>query len=342
MSSSPEPRDFSARSLVLHLIGRGDRVSAWVRDASRARDELGPDVALVASDDVDGLAAAIADADAVVHLAGAPIVGKRWTKRRKRELVASRISTAEALAEAIRRRPRPLGALISASAVGYYGDRGDEPLTEASARGEGFAAELCEQWEAAAMAVGSAADRIACLRIGIVLGRHGGALPALARATRFGLGGAIAGGAQFVPWIHLDDVVRAIAHVLVTPAIRGAVNVVGPAPVPQRELAASLRTALARHVGMPAPRFAIRALLGEAASVLSRASAPCRRSSSALAFASSSRRSRRRSTISCATSTASRCARSAATRCPRRATSRAGGRATCWRRGPSSIGRSAR
>jgi uncharacterized protein (TIGR01777 family) len=276
------------RALVLHLIGRGDHVTAWVREPARARGQLGPEVTLIATADREALARAVAGADAVIHLAGLPIVGARWTARRKRALTESRVSTAASLVEAIaaRPRPRPLPVFVSASAVGFYGDRGDVVLDERAARGDGFAAELCADWEQAAEAARGAAARVVRARIGIVLARGGGALAPLAKLGRLGLGGPIAGGDQYVPWIHLDDVVRAIAHALDTPSLDGAVNVVGPAPVRQRELAAAIGRALGRPAFVPAPRLAVRAILGEAASVLiaSQRAVPARLVASGFAF----------------------------------------------------------
>jgi hypothetical protein len=257
---------FVGRALLLHLRGLGHELTAWVRDVARAEGELGPDVTCVAARDERGRA--VLAADAVIHLAGAPIVGPRWSAARKAELHASRVDTAAILVAAMRARPRPLPVFVSASAVGYYGDRGDATLSEDAAPGEGFAATLCQAWEEAARAAGPAATRIVCARIGIVLGRHGGALASLGRVTRLGLGGPIAGGAQWVPWIHLDDVVGALAHALVTPSVAGPINLVAPLPVRQRDLARALGRALHRPAFAPAPRLALRAILGEAATVL--------------------------------------------------------------------------
>ncbi len=256
------------RALSSHLVGHGHRVTAWVRDLDRAHGELGPDVTCVATEDAAGLDAAIAGADAVVHLAGAPIVGKRWTRARKRALIASRVATAATIIASIQRRATPLPVFVSASAIGIYGDRGDQRLEETAAAGTGFAAALCERWEAAALAVGAAATRVVRARIGIVLGREGGALGPLARLARLGLAGPIAGGAQWVSWIHLDDVVRALAFAIAAPTVRGAVNLVAPTPVPQRAFARALGRAYHRPAFAPAPALAMRAILGEAASVL--------------------------------------------------------------------------
>jgi uncharacterized protein (TIGR01777 family) len=265
---------FIGRTLALRLARDGHRITGWVRDPITARSLLGPDCALVAVGDVDGLNAAVAAADAVVNLAGEPIVGGvmrgRWTRRHKAELRASRVSPTRAMVAAIRaaaatgRRP----VFVSASAVGYYGDRGEESLSEDARGGSGFAARLCDEWEAAALEARGVAARVVIVRIGIVLGREGGVLAKLIPLTRAMLGGPIAGGAQWTPWIHLDDVVEAIVHSLGTPSVDGTVNVVAPNPVPQRELAHAIGRAVGRPAIIPAPRFAVRALLGEASSVL--------------------------------------------------------------------------
>ncbi|MEZ4367327.1 MAG: TIGR01777 family oxidoreductase [Kofleriaceae bacterium] len=261
---------FVGRALLLRLARDHHQVTAWVRDPDRARAALGPGVALVRVDDDAGLGAAIADADVVINLAGEPIVGRRWTRARKAALRASRVDTTQRLVAAMAanagaaRRP----VLVSASAVGLYGDRGDEVLSEHAPAGRGFAAELCVAWEAAAEAARPYAARVVLARIGVVLGREGGALAPLARLTRFGLGGPIAGGRQWVPWIHLDDLVEALVRASVDARLDGAVNLVAPQPARQRDLARALGRALHRPAWAPAPRLALRALLGEAASVL--------------------------------------------------------------------------
>lgn len=265
---------FLGRALALRLARDGHQITAWVRDPVRARSLLGPDAALIEVGDRAALAAAVAQADAVINLAGEPIVGGvvrgRWTRRRKAQLIASRVGPTRAITAAIRTAAAAGHApvLISASAVGYYGDRGDAVLTEDASSGNGFAAELCWAWEDAAMSVRGVAARVVVARIGIVLGREGGALAKLVPLTRAWLGGPIAGGAQWTPWIHLEDAVEAIVHALVTPSVEGVVNLVAPNPVPQRDFARALGQALDRLAIVPAPGFALRALLGEAATVL--------------------------------------------------------------------------
>jgi uncharacterized protein (TIGR01777 family) len=265
---------FLGRALALRLARDGHRITAWVRNPLRARSLLGPDCALIEVGDRDRLADAVAAAEGVINLAGEPIIGGvlrgRWTRRRKAELLASRVWPTRAIVAAIHGAAAAGHApvFISASAVGYYGDRGDEVLAEHAPPGTGFTAELCRAWEEAALAARGAAARVVLARFGIVLGREGGALAPLIPLTRALLGGPIAGGAQWMPWIHLDDVVEAIVHALVTPSVEGAVNLVAPDPVPQRAFARALGRALGRPALVPAPGFALRALLGEAASVL--------------------------------------------------------------------------
>ncbi len=255
---------FIGRALVQRLLGTGHRVRALVRGHARARALLGPEVELIAA---DGLTAAAADVDAVINLAGEPIARGRWTARRKRVLVASRVETTRAVVAAIRARSAPLPVLISASAIGIYGDGGDRELDEGAAAGRDFAAELCVAWEREALAARGAARRVVLTRLGVVLGRGGGALAPLDRLARFGLGGPVAGGRQWLSWIHLDDAVAAITAAL-TGDLDGPVNVVAPAPVRQVELARVLGRLRHRPAFMPTPRLVLRAVLGESAALV--------------------------------------------------------------------------
>ncbi len=261
---------FIGRALLLRLARDGHQLTAWVRDPVRARALLGPDVALIDARDPAALRAAVGTADAVINLAGEAIAGKRWTRARKAALTGSRLGPTAAVVEAIAAAAATGRApvLVSASAIGIYGDRGDARLAEMALPGEGFAAELCRAWEAAALAARGAASRVALLRFGIVLGREGGALAKLAPLTNVGLGGPIAGGEQWMAWIHLADAVEAIVFALGASALEGPVNVVAPEPVRQRGFAQALGRALGRPAVTPAPGFALRLLLGEAASVL--------------------------------------------------------------------------
>jgi uncharacterized protein len=200
-------------------------------------------------------------ADAVVNLAGAGIGDKRWTDARRRELETSRITTTERLVAAIAGMARPPAVLVNASAVGWYGDRGDEELTEASAPGTGFLASLCQRWEAAATAASGAGVRVALARSGIVLARSGGALGRQLPLFRLGVGGRLGSGRQWVSWIALEDEVRAIEFLLTAP-VDGPVNLTSPLPVTNAELTAALGRALRRPAKLPVPAFALRAALG--------------------------------------------------------------------------------
>ncbi|MCH2171547.1 TIGR01777 family oxidoreductase [Myxococcota bacterium] len=205
---------------------------------------------------------------AVVHLAGEPIFGGLPTRARRQRMRASRIESTRSLARAIAALPgsaRP-SVLICASAVGFYGSRGDETLTEDSPGGEGFLAQLCKDWEAAALETPQ--TRVVCLRIGIVLSRSGGALPMMALPFRLGLGGRLGDGRQWIPWIHLDDLVSLIDRCLDDDGIRGPINATAPNPVQNRELTRCLARVLHRPALFPAPAFAIRGALGPLADEL--------------------------------------------------------------------------
>lgn len=259
---------FIGKALCLRLTRDGHRVTALVRDAARGRASLGAAVECAAWSDESATGEALARAEAVVNLAGEPILDKRWTAARKQELVRSRLVVTERLVAQLGRRAGAPVVLVSASAVGYYGDGGERELDERVAAGDDFAARLCRDWEAAAQAAEAHGARVVLARLGIVLGHGGGALASMLPLFSRGLGGRIGSGEQWVPWIHLDDVVAALTRAIVDSALRGPVNVVAPAPVRNRELAAELGQALGRSARLPTPALALRAALGERASLL--------------------------------------------------------------------------
>ena len=207
--------------------------------------------------------AAVAASNVVVNLAGESIAGPRWTAQRKRELVESRIAATEALVRAIRQAPNP-PALVSGSAIGYYGAADETTMTEESRPGSDFLARLCVDWENAALQA-APATRVVCLRTGVVLTSRGGALPPMALPFRLFVGGPIGSGRQYVSWIHLDDWV-ALAQIAVTDStLSGPLNLTAPNPVTNRELATALGRALHRPAFIPTPALPIRLALGEMA-----------------------------------------------------------------------------
>jgi hypothetical protein len=259
---------FLGRALTLALRRGGHAVSAWVRSPERARALLGDQAELCPVEGGEtALRAELGRCDAVVHLAGAPVLA-RWTSRRRRELRASRVDLTERVVDALahlERRPR---VLLSASAVGFYGDAGPESCGEASPPGQGFLAELCADWEAAARRAEGLGLRVVRLRTGVVLGLDGGALPALLTPFRLGLGGRLGSGRQFLPWIHVEDWVRIVQLALTDERASGALNLTAPEPATNRELTATLARVLAKPAFLPVPAAAVRALLGGGAEVL--------------------------------------------------------------------------
>ena len=207
-------------------------------------------------------------ADAVVHLAGENIAGGRWTVERKKKILDSRVDGTRNLAQSIAlAAPRPK-VLVSASAIGFYGDRGDEVLTESSPNGAGFLAEVARAWESATEAASRAGVRVVLPRIGVVLSGRGGALPKMALPFRFGVGGRVGSGRQWMSWITLDDLVRLLVYAIGTESLRGPVNAVTPQAVTNREFTRTLAHVLHRPALFPAPAFAIRVAMGEMANEL--------------------------------------------------------------------------
>ncbi len=260
---------FIGRALTPLLQRDGHAVVAWVRSPASARSQLGAEVELLPADaGFAVLVRAIERCDAVVNLAGEPLMGGRWTAARRAVLEASRVTVTDLLVRAIAAaRTRP-GVFISGSAVGYYGDRAEETLSEASASGGGFLAQLCRAWELAAQPAEVLGLRVVRLRTGFVLGRAGGALAQMVPPFEFGVGGPIGSGNQYLPWIHLHDLVKIIAAALVDDRYRGPVNGVAPEQATSRAFAQALGRALHRPAIVPLPAPALRAIFGQAATVL--------------------------------------------------------------------------
>ncbi len=218
-------------------------------------------------------AAGLEGLDAVVHLAGENIAAGRWTAARKAAIRDSRVNGTRLLCDTLAGLSRPPKTLVCASAIGYYGDRGEELLTEDSSPGAGFLPEVCREWEAATEVAARKGIRVVALRIGVVLSPRGGALSRMLPPFRAGLGGVIGNGRQYVSWIALDDLVGVVLHALRSGELCGPVNAVAPVPVTNREFTEALGKVLSRPTLLPVPAFALRLALGEMADALLLASA---------------------------------------------------------------------
>ena len=247
------------RRVCAALEAGGRRVLRLVRGTPQAKGEVAWSPAAGRLDP-----AQLGGIEAFVHLSGEPIAGARWTAAKKRAISASRIASTRLVAETLARVPgRP--ALLCASAVGFYGDRGGEWLEETSPQGTGFLAHVCGEWERACEPAREAGLRVVQLRLGVVLDRAGGALAALLLPHRLGLGGPLGPGTQYVSWISGADATAAVLHILVSAALAGPVNLVAPAPVPNAELSRALARALGRPAFLRVPAAALRLALGQAA-----------------------------------------------------------------------------
>ena len=248
-------------ALVPSLASAGAQIVRLVRGAAKSAEQISWDpLATLSATEVSGF-------DAVIHLAGESVVG-RWTPEKKKTIRDSRIlgtrNLATALAQA-KDRPR---LFICASAVGFYGDRGDELLTEESAGGSGFAADLGREWESASRIAANAGIRTSNLRIGLVLSPKGGALEKMLTPFKLGLGGRLGPGTQWWSWIHVDDIVGAIHHILQIESLSGPVNLVAPSPLRNRKFTRVLASVLGRPALFPVPAFAARLAFGEMAEEL--------------------------------------------------------------------------
>ncbi len=247
------------RRLVDHLQGAGHRVHPLVRRQPKTNSSeirWDPQAGDVDAKGLDGL-------DAVIHLAGENIASGRWNDERKAAIRDSRVLGTTLLAEALANVTGKPRVLVCSSAIGYYGDRGDEPLTEDSAPGRGFLADVCQQWEAATDTARDAGIRVVNVRTGVVLSKHGGALERMLPIFRKGLGGRVGSGKQYVSWISHDDIVRVLVRAMTDTSLAGPVNATAPYPVTNAELTETLGAVLDKPARIPAPAFAIKLALGE-------------------------------------------------------------------------------
>ena len=257
-------------ALVRDLADEGHVVTRLLRSSSKGKTggtaHWNPDTGTVDTAGLEGQ-------DAVVHLAGENIAGASWSPERKKRIRESRVVGTRLLCESLLCLERPPNTLVSASATGIYGDRGEELLREESLQGKGFLAEVCREWEEATGEAARKGIRVVNLRIGMVLSAEGGALAKMLPAFRAGAGGRVGSGWQYMSWIALPDLVGAIRHALDTDSLLGPVNAVSPHPVPNREFAKALGRVLGRPTVAFLPAFAARLLFGEMADEMLLASA---------------------------------------------------------------------
>ena len=248
-------------ALLPRLTANGWQVTRLIRSDSAGPDQISWDPSRpIPPESVSGF-------DAVIHLAGATIA-ERWTERKKQAIRDSRVVGTRNIAEALAQAAKRPALLLAASAIGFYGDRGDEVLNEESLGGQGFLAEVCRDWESATQPAVQAGIRTVMTRFGIVLSPSGGALAKMLLPFRLGLGGRVGSGRQWWSWVALDDVIGAIEYAMKTSTLAGPLNVVSPNPVTNREFTTSLASALSRPALFPMPAFAARAALGQMADEL--------------------------------------------------------------------------
>jgi uncharacterized protein (TIGR01777 family) len=245
-------------ALIKSLEPDGHEIFILVRHAPNSRSEIewSPDRYSIALARIEGF-------DAVVHLAGESIAEGRWSDEKKKRIRESRVKGTRLLGDALANLAHPPKSLISASAIGYYGNRGDEVLTEHSAPGDGFLPEVCVEWEKATALATEKGIRVANTRFGIVLDAHGGALKKMLPPFRMGIGGRIGSGKQWMSWIALDDVIGGIKFALSNETLRGPINFVAPNPVTNSEFTKTLGKALSRPTLFPIPAFGVRLVFGE-------------------------------------------------------------------------------
>jgi uncharacterized protein (TIGR01777 family) len=255
-------------ALVSALVKAGHTVCRLVRPGSVTKDQTHDGFQVAWNPATGELGGAAVGADAVVNLAGASIAGGRWTEKRKAELRSSRIDSTRALITALAKmnaRPR---VLVSASATGVYGNRGDEVLTEESPAGNEFLSNLAKDWEAEALKAEAIGVRVVLARFGIVLSKHGGALPPMMLPFRFFAGGKIGSGQQWMSWVSMDDAIEILRFAIENGDARGPINIISPQPVQNAEFTKTLASTMHRPALFPAPAFALRLALGEMADAL--------------------------------------------------------------------------
>lgn len=258
-------RGLIGSALIPFLQSKGHRITRFVRGKAQAKYADGTQAIEWNPQQGEVDARLLEGHDAIFHLAGEPVAEGRWTEEKKRRIRDSRVRGTSLLAAKLAECASPPHTFICASAVGFYGDRGEEVLREESAPGAGFLAEVCREWEAAADAAREKGIRVVHARFGIVLSSEGGALAKLLTPFKLGVGGKLGTGAQYMSWIEIDDAVEALHHALINTQLEGAMNVVAPNPVTNKEFTETLGRVLGRPTLFSVPKFAARLAFGEMA-----------------------------------------------------------------------------
>ena len=246
--------------MIPTLKAKGHEIYKLSRSAAKNADEIQWDAekGFTASEQ-----AKLEDFDAVVHLAGDNVADGSWTDEKKRSIRDSRVLGTGTLVDAFKKTKNPPQIFVSASAVGFYGNRGDEILTEASAAGEGFLAEVCAAWEIESEKAADFGARVVMPRIGVVLAKDGGALEKMLTPFKFGVGGTVGSGEQYMSWIEIEDLIRIIHFALENETVSGAINATAPNPATNKEFTDTLGKVLHRPTIIPVPEFAIKLMFGE-------------------------------------------------------------------------------
>ncbi|MCC7085184.1 MAG: TIGR01777 family oxidoreductase [Pirellulales bacterium] len=256
----------------LHVLKLLDRPAVLSRNATNARQRLAP-FNISAIYDWDPLAepppvSAFEGIDAVIHLAGDPIANRRWNQEKKRAIRASRVQGTKNLVEGLRQVERRPSVLVSASAVGWYGSRGNQIQDESAPPADDFLAQVCVAWEREAREAQALGMRVVTLRIGVVLGNDGGAIQKMLLPFKLGVGGPLGNGRQWMPWIHVDDLAAMFVHAVEQPLVSGPMNGVAPNPATNKEFSKALGAALHRPAILPMPYLGLRWMIGELAQVI--------------------------------------------------------------------------
>ncbi len=247
-------------ALIPTLKAKGHEIYKLVRKTPKSADEIQWDAGEGFSDEEQ---AKLENFDAVVHLAGDNVASENWSEEKKRKIRESRTVGTRVLVDALKKCENPPKILVSASAIGFYGNRGDEILTEDSAKGVGFFPDVCDEWEQESQKANEFGARVVNPRIGVVLAKDGGALEKMLTPFKFGVGGVVGSGEQFMSWIALDDLIKIIHFALETDDLHGAINATAPNPVTNEEFTKTLGKVLNRPTILPIPAFGIKLLFGE-------------------------------------------------------------------------------